>query len=518
MAQQFTYNQLLTIFKNFADNHDQVKSFYAGKPQDFRNPDRLYPLLYVQCNDVESLANEIQYQFEIVVLDRITTDGELSNENEVFSDTLQIISDLKAYLTNSFVYDFIVVPDASISKVGKEINSDITSGWLTNLTIRTPWSADICSIPGIIPSIAFANGNVASASQNYLTCENITGCSTFVDYVASHSSSGGTVSDPLNINQLNAHLVNSDIVNATEINNEGTSNLSIIFSDEISTGLIEASNANIDTANLGTLNVSDTINIGNGEITMNAGGVISCDEIDANTFIVGGLITMDDTGIISAHGLEIGNDGISTTGAVYIQDDLTAGFIASPLIASAITGNNYLNIENIFSLTGHSHSQYATISGSALSLSAGSTGNLTVQRSGNTITYDLADHIETGYVETETLNVTSEAFFNSLEGNSFYAYDNMFSGSSITNLENIFQLRSHFRASAVTSAMFAGTIKKATVTFSSSLGATNYAVSVTGDEPKSWSIESKSATGFVINSNSSSAPSGNTYWTANIYS
>jgi hypothetical protein len=67
------------------------------------------------------------------------------------------------------------------------------------------------------------------------------------------------------------------------------------------------------------------------------------------------------------------------------------------------------------------------------------------------------------------------------------------------------------------SGAFTGTPRKATITFTSSFATANYAVVVTGDDARSWTIESKVAGSFVINSNSSIDLAGSTYWIATAY-
>jgi hypothetical protein len=64
---------------------------------------------------------------------------------------------------------------------------------------------------------------------------------------------------------------------------------------------------------------------------------------------------------------------------------------------------------------------------------------------------------------------------------------------------------------------FTGNPKKATITFTSSFADTGYSVIVTGHDLRSWTIENKATTGFVINSNSNVNLSGSAYWIASEY-
>jgi hypothetical protein len=73
------------------------------------------------------------------------------------------------------------------------------------------------------------------------------------------------------------------------------------------------------------------------------------------------------------------------------------------------------------------------------------------------------------------------------------------------------------KAGSVANTSFTSNPRKATVTFSTAFTDTNYAVVVTGEDARSWTIESKLAGSFVINANSNPALSGTTYWIATAY-
>lgn len=64
------------------------------------------------------------------------------------------------------------------------------------------------------------------------------------------------------------------------------------------------------------------------------------------------------------------------------------------------------------------------------------------------------------------------------------------------------------RRNTVAAASFSGNPKKATVSFATPYADDQYAIAITGADPRIWSYESKTAAGFVINSNSNTAPTG----------
>lgn len=73
------------------------------------------------------------------------------------------------------------------------------------------------------------------------------------------------------------------------------------------------------------------------------------------------------------------------------------------------------------------------------------------------------------------------------------------------------------KSNAIANTSFTGNPKKATVTYTTAFPNTNYGITITGDDARSWTIESKATTGFTINSNSNIGLAGTTYWHAIAY-
>lgn len=70
------------------------------------------------------------------------------------------------------------------------------------------------------------------------------------------------------------------------------------------------------------------------------------------------------------------------------------------------------------------------------------------------------------------------------------------------------------KAGSVTNTSFTGNPKKVTVTFAAAFTDANYSVAVTGEDARSWTVESKVAGSFIINANSNTAVAGSTHWIA----
>lgn len=70
------------------------------------------------------------------------------------------------------------------------------------------------------------------------------------------------------------------------------------------------------------------------------------------------------------------------------------------------------------------------------------------------------------------------------------------------------------KAGSGSAASFGGTPRTASIAFFQKFPNNNYAVTITGEDARNWSIQSKTQFGFTINSNSSVALTGPVYWIA----
>jgi hypothetical protein len=72
------------------------------------------------------------------------------------------------------------------------------------------------------------------------------------------------------------------------------------------------------------------------------------------------------------------------------------------------------------------------------------------------------------------------------------------------------------KSGVVAAVTFTGSPKKATVTFSAAFPSTAYSINITGADARSWTIESKLASSFVINANANQALTGEVSWQAQL--
>jgi hypothetical protein len=140
--------------------------------------------------------------------------------------------------------------------------------------------------------------------------------------------------------------------------------------------------------------------------------------------------------------------------------------------------------------------------------------------SGSTIylgSLELKDSGGTFAVASETGDILpiSGSFTGSLFGTSSLA-DNAISSSYATTASfasNVLKTK----AGSVVNTSFGGTPLTASITFNTAFDNTNYAIAITGEDSRAWIVESKIASGFIINSVSNTELTGTTYWTCTSY-
>ena len=138
-----TKNILYKYFKDFADNHLQIKDYGYGDLWEISSSQATqYPLFWVSPQPSSISGNDINYNFNILIGDRLE-DGD-GNKVEVESDTFQIGLDLLATLNlnqdvdldksntlTPFIHDF----------------KDRIAGHLITLSVSAPFDYNECAVP-----------------------------------------------------------------------------------------------------------------------------------------------------------------------------------------------------------------------------------------------------------------------------------------------------------------------------------------------------------------------------------
>lgn len=143
-----SYMIMLNFFRSIGESHPQINSYQFGDiPQitnDILNNDEPdYTRFYVNPGNTILNNNEVQYQFNLYVLDKLNVD--LSNRRDVMSDTLEIMKDIFV-MTYRSEYEALFTP--TIEPLIDNFDG-VLAGWKMTITISIPFNYNRCVIPVI---------------------------------------------------------------------------------------------------------------------------------------------------------------------------------------------------------------------------------------------------------------------------------------------------------------------------------------------------------------------------------
>jgi hypothetical protein len=150
------YKQLVTYFSSIAYHHEQINSFGVGDFTQLTNDidtkqEPRYTRLYLLPENVELNQNHIHYNFAVMVYDKVEDD--LSNLDEVLSDTLDIIQDVwtvfyQSYTSQQGDFSKIIVGDwePDCNPFTERFETTL-GGWTMHLRMSAPFDYSSCGLP-----------------------------------------------------------------------------------------------------------------------------------------------------------------------------------------------------------------------------------------------------------------------------------------------------------------------------------------------------------------------------------
>ena len=147
-----TINQLISVWKDIATRHYQLNHFGIGDSWEIGVKANMHPVLWINPVTASMPSSDNGYKtfeidFEVRVFDLVDKD-EL-NENDVLSDTIDILKDIIAefkghpYYVNS---QLNIIDDISFEAFTEEFDEEV-SGWLCEISLMTPVLTTFCGIP-----------------------------------------------------------------------------------------------------------------------------------------------------------------------------------------------------------------------------------------------------------------------------------------------------------------------------------------------------------------------------------
>lgn len=143
-----TYNQIITAFESFCAAHKQINTFHSGKTWNFQAETNVYPAVIMLPQPSSIQNGKIVISFNIFVADILNKDR--TNLDEIYSDTLQIMSDIVSYFKDRFGEDginFFLNNDSVSIEPFEESFDDVLAGWMASIDIEIPFSGSDCTIP-----------------------------------------------------------------------------------------------------------------------------------------------------------------------------------------------------------------------------------------------------------------------------------------------------------------------------------------------------------------------------------
>lgn len=141
-----TYYQIIQDLKGLSDAHEQINSFGFGDitqlTMDIETKQSpVYTKLYVVPSDTILDQNQLTYNFQVIVADRLKDD--YSNQRDVMNDTLEIMKDVFTFL---YLSEYESEWDATVEPFLERFE-DVLAGWTMSLTLTQPFDYNRCNVP-----------------------------------------------------------------------------------------------------------------------------------------------------------------------------------------------------------------------------------------------------------------------------------------------------------------------------------------------------------------------------------
>lgn len=143
---ELNYETLIEKLTKIGNAHYNVRTSDAGVLESLNYGEIQYPLVFFVCDTVEFTPNETRYNMIMLVADVI--DDRLLQQTQKQSNMLEITKDIISYLINGQAEFEWIIDEASMTLQPFVDNlPDLTAGWQTNFTIRTPFDNSGCDLP-----------------------------------------------------------------------------------------------------------------------------------------------------------------------------------------------------------------------------------------------------------------------------------------------------------------------------------------------------------------------------------
>ena len=182
-----SYIKLIQFVDDFASQHEQIQRFKAEFDEqmpNFATETEAYPILFMSPVSSVFAMNEDTYTVTFYCFDIIQKDR--ANINTIVSDTNLILNDLKKYFKDGDNYTFDIIGDPIAVPLNNAL-LDYAGGWQMTVTFSVD-TYSYCEIPFADSPLNPVEGYDVVYSR-WLTCDTVTGCTSFQQYIANALSS-----------------------------------------------------------------------------------------------------------------------------------------------------------------------------------------------------------------------------------------------------------------------------------------------------------------------------------------
>jgi len=174
MVKNKTYNNVVNTLLRMAEYHEQISTTSVGDIFDI-NLEKMqkFPLLHINPTSVTTGDSQLTYSFQIFIMDMVTEKAEwtknnedanfpklyktLSNEQDVFNETLQIVTDFIGMLrhsqrqsledVNDINFPIYFTQDQFTIEPFQERFDNLCCGYVFNIGILVQNDFQTCDIP-----------------------------------------------------------------------------------------------------------------------------------------------------------------------------------------------------------------------------------------------------------------------------------------------------------------------------------------------------------------------------------
>ena len=174
MVKNKTYNNVVNTLLRLGEYHKEISTTSVGDIYDI-NLEKMqkFPLLHINPTNVSTGDSQLTYNFQIFIMDMVTEKADwtknnasadfpklvktLSNEQDVFNDTLQICTDFISMLrhsvqqslegTNDINAPIYFTQDQFTIEPFQERFDSLCCGWVLNIGILVQNDFQSCNIP-----------------------------------------------------------------------------------------------------------------------------------------------------------------------------------------------------------------------------------------------------------------------------------------------------------------------------------------------------------------------------------